>query len=318
MKLYKALDLLLIEKEKTLKPNSYNTLLHRTKRMKELIKDDEIEKIDIQSYIYSWTFFSLKSLKIYAGLYKQLCTFCGINRPNIFYPKRSKTKKDYYSNEEINKIETYLINNKLQRQQLGVPIALYTGCRMGEILGLQWKDIDLDKGTLEVNKNVVFISHKGKIIQTPKTESSYRKIPIPKQLVDILLEFKPLEKDYNTFVTSKSGGGEPQCPRSFQWVCYRLLNKIGVKPKGLHAFRHSFTCRLLENNIQPKIASDLLGHSSTRITMDVYAHTSEDLKKQTINQVYDTTNENSKTILQEINEIELALRKLKERIMRNE
>ena len=153
-------------------------------------------------------------------------------------------------------------------------------------MALQWLDVDLNRKLISVSKNAEHIFGKGSILQTPKTESSIREVAIPNQLYDILIKFAPQKDDeWDNFVTSN--GQQPQEHRTASRCAERLLLKIGVEYKGFHAFRHSYATKMLESGVNTKVVSDLLGHSNISTTLNIYSHTSNDLKKECVDKVFE-------------------------------
>lgn len=108
-------------------------------------------------------------------------------------PRASEKKVECFSMSEQKKIEQYILNDENARF-FGVLLCLYTGLRIGELLALEWSDIDMSKGELRVNKNCHYGKDEngvfGRITDIPKTQSSIRTIPIPKQLMPRLREVK--------------------------------------------------------------------------------------------------------------------------------
>ena len=96
------------------------------------------------------------------------------------------------------------------------------------------------------------------------------------------------KEDWDNFVTSNSQ--QPQGHRTASRCVERLLLKIGVEYKGFHAFRHSYATKMLESGINAKVVSDLLGHSNISTTLNIYSHTSNDLKKECVDKVFKDDN----------------------------
>lgn len=157
-------------------------------------------------------------------------------------PKATEKKVECFTLQEQKKIEKAVFESRKQ-QLLGILITLYTGLRIGELLALEWSDIDFSSGMLTVNKschdgwneNGEF----GKIYDTPKTASSVRVIPLPKQLLPILREYKSKNKAVN--VISKNG--KPISTRTYQRNFQTLLAKLNIPSHGFHALRHTFATR---------------------------------------------------------------------------
>ena len=199
-------------------------------------------------------------------------------------PRSSEKKVECFSLSEQKKIELYILNGENTRF-FGVLLCLYTGLRIGELLALEWSDIDINKGELRVNKtchygkdeNGVF----GRITDIPKTQSSIRTIPIPKQLMPYLREEK--KKSHSTHIVSN--GSNHISIRSYQRSFSTLLKKVGVKHRGFHSLRHTFATRALECGMDIKTLSEILGHKSPTVTLNRYAHSLMEHKKEMMNKV---------------------------------
>ena len=293
LRFYEALDNYIDQKSNEWKEYTQQGIKGRAKRIKDIFADLKLEEItteELQDYVDDWQKqFSSNTIKSYIGLIVAVLKKNGyrIDAPKI---KNNAPKKKIYSNEEIDKISQYFIkSSKIKHNHLTIPIAIYTGIRIGEILALQWLDVDLDRKFISVSKNTEHIFGKGSILQTPKTESSIREVAIPNQLYDILIKFAPQkDEDWDNFVTSNSQ--QPQGHRTASRCAERLLLKIGVEYKGFHSFRHSYATKMLESGVNTKVVSDLLGHSNISTTLNIYSHTSNDLKKECVDKVFKDEN----------------------------
>ena len=181
-------------------------------------------------------------------------------------PKTKEKEVTCFTLSEQKKIERAALAGK-KTKWLGIVVCLYTGLRIGELLALEWKDVDFQKGMLTVSKS----RHEGKdengryahIVESPKTVSSRRCIPLPKQ---ILCELRMLKrKSRSLYVISN---GESSIPvRSYQRSFERLLKKLDIPHKGFHALRHTFATRALECGMDVKMLSELLGHKDPAVTL---------------------------------------------------
>jgi integrase len=143
-------------------------------------------------------------------------------------------------------------------------IALYTGMRKGEILALQWKDINFEENTITVTKSVYFEGNTPRI-KEPKTKAGYRTIPLLPRLKDELLKSK---KDDNEYVISENGK-DPITHKKYVCDWKRFQRITGIKCTA-HQLRHSFATIAFESNIPVKAVQEVLGHKQLSTTMDIY------------------------------------------------
>ena len=192
---------------------------------------------------------------------------------------------------------------------------LETGLRTGELIGLTWDAIDWDNHTLTVNKTLEF-RHKQKFWRAgpPKTQTSYRTIPLTTHAYNILLKLKEKRKTQKlskeleqvlTFTDRKTGQtsslvmsdlvfinfrtGMPAKNSSYDTHLYKLCDTAGIPPFSMHTLRHTYATRAIESGMQPKILQKLLGHASITTTMDTYVHVTDDSMTKAIQQ-FEATN----------------------------
>ena len=199
-------------------------------------------------------------------------------------PKSQEKDVSCFSIQEQKTIEQAVLNSKKDKM-FGVMLCLYTGLRVGELLALKWTDFDLQKGHLSVSRSC----HDGKgkdgkyirIEDTPKTSSSRRIIPLPKQLLPIIKEFK--KKSNAEYVVSCNG--KPLSVRSYQRSFDLLQRKLGITHRGFHSLRHTFATRALECGMDVKTLSEILGHKSPTVTLNRYVHSLMEHKKEMMNKL---------------------------------
>ncbi len=193
-------------------------------------------------------------------------------------PKPVEKQVECFSVAEQRLIEKEVFESE-QPHLIGIILCLYTGLRLGELLALKWTDIDFSNGLLTVDKSCHDARKPdgtfGRITETPKTASSVRIIPLPKQLRPFLLEIK--RKSTSDDVIAKNG--KEISVRAYQRNFSAILKKLHIKHHGFHALRHTFATRALECGMDVKTLSEILGHKSPTITLNRYAHSMFDHKK---------------------------------------
>ena len=194
-------------------------------------------------------------------------------------PKLSERKIECFTLAEQKKIESAVFDNK-KTKMFGIVLCLYTGLRIGELIALQWKDIDLQKGLLTVSRSCHDTSG-GIAFDEPKTATSRREIPLPKQL---LPKLKSIKKSSNSdFVVSM--GGNAVSVRSYQRSFELLLKKLNIVHRGFHSLRHTFATRALECGMDVKTLSEILGHKNPMVTLNRYAHSLLEHKSAMMNRL---------------------------------
>ena len=184
----------------------------------------------------------------------------------ILRPKTVEKQVSCFSVSEQEKIEKYILSTK-KVKLYGIIICLYSGLRIGELLALEVDDIDFNKSTMTIIKTC-HDSKNGRIINSPKTETSIRVIPLPKSL---LYYIKQLKKNTNCkFLISENA--KPVSVRSYQKTFEYLLRKLKIQHKSFHSLRHTFATRALENGMDVKTLSEILGHKNPNITLKRYVH----------------------------------------------
>lgn len=165
--------------------------------------------------------------------------------------------------------------------------ALTTGMRSGELFGLFWESVDLDKHQIHVIQQLSRCEG-GKEIKKLKTDSSYRTIDISEQTVDVmLLQRKWLIK--HGYASSKhvfcGRDGAPINQESFSRTWNNFLSDLEIKQRGFHHMRHTFATFAISNGVPITVVSETLGHASTSMTLDIYAHVLPSMKSEATNAV---------------------------------
>lgn len=202
---------------------------------------------------------------------------------HIQRPKVDSKQVDCFSLAEQRIIEGDILERPRGRK-IGVLLCLYTGLRIGELMALKWQDIDFQNSMISVNSTCRDGYVNGrlvKLIDTPKTRSSNRLIPLPVQLLPYLKILK--EESVGIYVITGKRG--EVSVRSYQKMFASMLNRLNIEHKGFHSLRHTFATRALECGMDIKTLSEILGHKNPNITLNRYAHSMMEHKIAMMNKV---------------------------------
>ena len=284
-----------------LKPASYDRL-ETTVRCHILpavggTKMDKLTRDDIQGLINRMYFrqgLSYSTVKkVYVALnacYKHaLADDTVLRNPclGIVLPSQSERTKqiEAFSEEEMERLQRELF----QKTECGEDVyyyapafllILHTGMRMGEALSLTWEDVDFAKKTITIRKNSILVKNRnrkgeasgGYSLRTQhstKTANSNRVIPLNRTAEEALYALRKGNSTPYVIVNSK---GNTVLPSNFERSFHAVLEKCGLGQHGVHTLRHTFASRLFAKGVDGKVISRLLGHSSVKITYDIYVH----------------------------------------------
>lgn len=203
----------------------------------------------------------------------------------IFLPKKKKAEITLLDDNEQQELQQYIADNQ-NLTTMGIALSMSTGIRIGELCALQWRDIDLEKRILTVRKTMQRIQYKSDIAKTkliitePKSESSRRDIPIPDCMMNLLKKSKSNADNYIL-----SGTGNPVEPRTMQYRFAKILKNVNLPSVHFHSLRHIFASNCIKWGFDVKALSELLGHSSVEITLNLYVHSSFEQKRTYMKQV---------------------------------
>ena len=177
------------------------------------------------------------------------------------------------------KIGPYLAEAERRGLLAAFYLELTTGLRRGELLALQWTDLDIENRTLAVTKQVNRINGE-LVVSPPKTRNSVRTLALPQQAVDLLIaEHKKHSRNPYMFPSPKTGGMYgPDC---IGRIHKKLLEKAGIEEHvRFHDLRHTFSTLAIQSGIDPKTVAEILGHASAEFSLDVYTHVTAGMKKE--------------------------------------
>ena len=283
-------DLWLESYETTVKPTTYqNTKNYLNAIVEHHFKDIRIESVSVammqkivielsKKYIAYLNYMSIINRVFKYAMHLDIIQTNPVDR--IIRPKQQKARKEKIAltKEELNQfLKLAKKDAKLVLYTAWHTLA-YTGLRRGELLGLEWSDVDFKNKTISINRTLVSIN--GRLsVQTPKTKRSTRTISLDDSTVQILKNWKLEQKKLffkhgiklkNIVITNTVGG-------YFDFANFRddlqcFIRKHKLKQFSVHSLRHTHASLLFEAGIEPKTISDRLGHSNIQTTLDMYTH----------------------------------------------
>lgn len=205
-------------------------------------------------------------------------------------------KENYLSKDELIVFLNALDNLDNMKQATFLHLLAMSGCRMGELLGLQWKNVFFNEGYIKIKQSLARGIGRRLYLETPKTKSSIREIPLDAETVKALKTWKAQQRKdllaigFNSLspeqlVFSKTNtNGFIQLSTPIKWL-NKVLNRLDIKRITLHGLRHTHATMLLESGRTLKDVSARLGHSSIEITSDLYIHVTEKRSRESVNEL---------------------------------
>lgn len=244
---------------------------------------DQISVEDVQAFLNERKDHSKKSLQEMLTLLKQILNSAVSDKlidsnpaadKRIYNPSTAKQERKALTQEQWQDVVDQL--DKLKGfDRLYMAIVLFTGMRRGEVLGLQWSDIDLDNNVIHVRRNVTHTVNEA-IIGEPKTEKGKRDVPIMEGLLRFLL---PL-KDHGYIVARDKSPDEPLTFSGFDNMWSRIKETIDLHGATSHVFRHTIGTLLYDNGTDVKTIQSIVGHADYGTTMNTYVHSRDDRKQE--------------------------------------
>ncbi|AYF05392.1 DNA integration/recombination/invertion protein (plasmid) [Bacillus cereus] len=200
-------------------------------------------------------------------------------------PKAVKKEITVWNVEEVRQFLKYA--KKSGRYYIAFLLALTTGMRQGEILGLRWKDVDFENGCVRITQT---LSSDGKeLLPYTKTRSGSRTIDLPEETVAVLKKHwlfirgeREVVRSYkNLDLVVCTEFGTPTHKSNIRRVFKSIIKKADIPKIRFHDMRHTHATLLLLQGVNPKIVSERLGHADVRITLDTYSHLLPSMQKDT-------------------------------------
>ena len=210
-----------------------------------------------------------------------------LNIKKMSLPKMNKKEIQILSNKEKQKLEKYCIEQN-SLKSLGILICLNTGLRVGEVCALRWENVDFETRRIHVEKTIERIYSKEEnktivIIDTPKSITSVRTIPINSKLYNILKQIRGKSKKTDFVLTGSSEHYVE--PRNYQYHFKEILKRSKVKKYKFHTLRHTFATNCIEAGMDIKSLSEILGHADVSITLNIYVHSSDKAKRRYLEKI---------------------------------
>ncbi|PFK49394.1 site-specific integrase [Bacillus thuringiensis] len=204
-------------------------------------------------------------------------------------PKADKEELTVWNEQEV---QLFLKVTQDSRYSIVFHMALVTGMRQGELLGVRWKDVDLEKGHLIISQT---LSHDGKtFLLGGKTKSSLRKILLPASTVAKLKKHRAVvlkeklsqgEEYQDNDLVMCTPSGMPINPANIRRSLNALIKKAAVPKIRFHDLRHTHATLLLAKGVNVKVISERLGHSNIKITLDTYSHVLPTMQEHAVNKI---------------------------------
>jgi len=220
-------------------------------------------------------------------------------------PKVTKKQAGCYNEEQVMVMLEALEREDIKYRVI-IQVALFSGQRRGEIMGLEWKDIDFGKGTLEVRQASQYLPDRGVFTKEPKNESSERLLSLPPSLLDLLRQYKRAQAETRLKVGDLWQGtdhvfttwdGKPMHPDTISSWFPAFLERHGLPHLTFHGLRHTAATMAINLGLPAKSISGRLGHSNIGITMDLYGHylrSADMVMADKLEQVYQRMKSNGK------------------------
>ena len=206
-----------------------------------------------------------------------------------------KSEKHIYTKEQAREL-MIMLRDAPMKYKVFFTLATYTGCRRGEILGIEWKNINFENCTVMIDHTSNYTSEKGIYTDATKTDKSTRLVDLPPTVMELLKAYKKDQDSYKANLGDKwqehdrlftKWDGAPMHPATpYSWL-KKECERRNFPFYGVHTFRHLFASIEIEAGIDPTTVAAMLGHSTPQTTLTTYSHFFAESKKRASNIVAD-------------------------------
>ena len=198
-------------------------------------------------------------------------------------PKAKKPKRKYYDDDQCKILLENLeqLDEEQIKYKTAIILTVFTGVRLGELMGLEWNDIDFRNGIVSVNRSSQYLADKGVFTKVPKTESSIREVAIPDFVISLLEEYKLWYEEQKSlygelWINSNrlfvQADGKPMHPSTISKWFVKYIGQIGLPVINFHELRHTNATLLIAQNIDVAVVAARLGHAQITTTFNFYVH----------------------------------------------
>ena len=198
-------------------------------------------------------------------------------------PKARKPKRKSYDDEQTKILleNLELLSSEDIKYKVAIILTVFTGVRLGELMGLEWQDVDFKNGIISINRSSQYLADMGVFTKVPKTESSIREIAIPEFIISLLEEYKLWYEEQKSIYGELwansdrlfvQADGKPMHPSTISKWFVKYVGQIGLPVINFHGLRHTNASLLVAQNIDIAVISARLGHAQISTTLDFYVH----------------------------------------------
>lgn len=198
-------------------------------------------------------------------------------------PKAKKPKRKYYDDDQCKILLENLeqLDEEQIKYKAAIILTVFTGVRLGELMGLEWNDIDFRNGIVSINRSSQYLADTGVFTKVPKTESSIREVAIPDFVISLLEEYKLWYEEQKSlygelWIDSNrlfvQADGKPMHPSTISKWFVKFIGQIGLPVINFHGLRHTNATLLIAQNIDVAVVAARLGHAQITTTFNFYVH----------------------------------------------